>query len=381
MSAPPPPPLPIGVVGLGAGPEAGSYPYMKDLREMDSCRPAIPVVVPDELQVIATPLRLLNWKAELRQHPDQQFAHFLARGLEQGFRIGFRHGQCRCVSARRNMLLAGQHPEPIVEYLGKEVRLGRIIGPLSDGVSGVHVSRFGVIPKPHQPGKWRLITDLSSPEGTSVNDGIDARLCSLSYSSVDDAVRCITRLGRGAWLAKFDIESAYRLVPVHPQDRLLLGVSWKGHVYVDGALPFGLRSAPKLFTAVADALLWILGQHGVQDAIHYLDDYLLMSPPGCGDREAALRTSLRLCKHLGVPIADHKVGGASHGPHILRDRDRHRCRGIETSPRQAPSATITNRHLDRAQTLLKKRAAVPSRPTTARMSSCSPRSYVSAEND
>ena len=34
-----------------------------------------------------------------------------------------------------------------------------------------------------------------------------------------------------------------------------------------------------------------------------------MSPPGCGDREAALRTSLRLYKHLRVPIADHKVGG------------------------------------------------------------------------
>ena len=36
----------------------------------------------------------------------------------------------------------------------------------------VHVSRFGVILKTHQPGKWRLITDLSHPQGHSINDGI-----------------------------------------------------------------------------------------------------------------------------------------------------------------------------------------------------------------
>ena len=60
-------------------------------------------------------------------------------------------------------------------------------------------------PKPHQPGKWQLITDLSSPNGTSINDGID---CSLSYASVDDTVKCIAHLGKGTKLAKFDITSA-----------------------------------------------------------------------------------------------------------------------------------------------------------------------------
>ena len=99
--------------------------------------------------------------------------------------------------------------------------------------SGVHVSRFGVIPKPHQPGKWRLITDLSSPKGSSVNDGVAPALCSVSYASVDDAVRCIASLGRGALLAKFDIASAYWAVPVHPEDRRLLGMKWRGNVFVD----------------------------------------------------------------------------------------------------------------------------------------------------
>ena len=89
---------------------------------------------------------------------------------------------------------------------------------MSADVEGIHVSRFGIIPKPHQPGKWCLITDLSHPCGASVNDDIDPQVCSLSYVSVEDAVCAIWRLGVGTVLAKFDLESAYPEIPVHSQD-------------------------------------------------------------------------------------------------------------------------------------------------------------------
>ena len=52
--------------------------------------------------------------------------------------------------------------------------------------------------------------------------------------------------------------SAYRNIPVHPGDRHLLGIQWQGKTFVDTCLPFGLRSAPKLFNAVADALEWMI---------------------------------------------------------------------------------------------------------------------------
>jgi hypothetical protein len=67
----------------------------------------------------------------------------------------------------------------------------------------------------------------------------------------------VRRYGRGALLAKFDIKAAYRNVPVHLDDRWLLGLVWDDMIYVDAALPLGLRSAPKIFTAMADALAWI----------------------------------------------------------------------------------------------------------------------------
>ncbi|CAB4038282.1 RNA-directed DNA polymerase from transposon BS, partial [Paramuricea clavata] len=79
-------------------------------------------------------------------------------------------------SARKNKASATAHSEIVDAYLQNEVALGRVAGPfLSSPLPNLHVSSFGVIPKAGQLGKWRLILDLSSPHGRSVNDGIDPR--------------------------------------------------------------------------------------------------------------------------------------------------------------------------------------------------------------
>ena len=60
---------------------------------------------------------------------------------------------------------------------------------------------------------------------------------------MDKVARAARKLGMGALVAKLDVRSAYRLVPVHPDDRQLLGFQWQGARYADGMLPFGLQSA------------------------------------------------------------------------------------------------------------------------------------------
>ena len=75
-------------------------------------------------------------------------------------------------------------------------------------------------------------------------------------------------------MGKIDIKNAYRVVPVHPSDRPLLGMRWEGKEYVDSALPFGLRSAPKIFSTIADTLEWILQSKGVKCIMHYLDNFV-----------------------------------------------------------------------------------------------------------
>jgi len=107
---------------------------------------------------------------------------------------------------------------------------------------------------------------------------------------VDDAVQIILALGKGTAMAKIDIKSAYRIVPVHPADRRMLGMVWRDKVYVDTVLPFGLRSAPKIFTAVAYALQFILQEKGVVRMLHYLDDFLLFGRPGTSECREGLQT-------------------------------------------------------------------------------------------
>ena len=55
-----------------------------------------------------------------------------------------------------------------------------------------------------------------------------------------------------ALVAKFDVESAYRNIAIHPSDRHLLGLKWRNAYYIDLALPFGLRSAPDIFNSVVE---------------------------------------------------------------------------------------------------------------------------------
>ncbi len=101
----------------------------------------------------------------------------------------------------------------------------------------------------------------------------------MSDVSVDSVADVIVSLGKGALLAKCDVQSAYRVVPVRPADRRLLGMCKE---FVDATFPFGLRSAPKIFTALADSVEWIMRKRGVRCVAHYLDDFIMVGPLSCG---------------------------------------------------------------------------------------------------
>ena len=282
---------------------------MQDLTALNQCVPQEVVHLPAAFCRVNTPLVEREWQAELSHHPDSEYVQYIMDGITTGFRIGFDYAHYHCNSAKRNMLSTSQHPGEVEVRLRAECELGRIIGPIQADSFPLHINRFGVIPKPHQPGRWRMIVDLSHPKGSSVNDGISSQLCSLSYASIDDAISTIIQLGRGTQLAKLDLESAYRIVPVHPHDRHLLGMEWGGKWYMDTVLPFGLRSAPKIFTALADGLIWIMGRNGIERALHYLDDYLFFGKPESQQCAKALNLALSICERLGVPVSSKKVEG------------------------------------------------------------------------
>ena len=80
-------------------------------------------------------------------------------------------------------------------------------------------------------------------------------------------------------------------------------------MYLDTALPFGLRSAPKIFSAVADALTWAMLTEGIHDLLHYLDDFLFLCLPGAPQARTFLEKAIAVCQSLGVPVASNKIEG------------------------------------------------------------------------
>lgn len=287
------------------------YQHTSQLLALEACVSDSNRTLPRELARVVTPLRLEEWTSELQAHPDQEFAKYILRGIDTGFRVGFNSRLVKLKSRPLNMPSADEHPEVVQGYLQDEVASGRVVlvSQTVVGERNIHASPFGVIPKKSKPNKWRLILDLSSPNGSSVNDGIEKELTSLSYVSVDDVVAQVLRRGRGTMMAKMDIKRAYRNIPVHPNDRLLLGMKWAGGTYVDTTLPFGLRSAPLIFSAVADAMAWIMQQKGVSWVAHYLDDFVTTGDPEgdeCG-RNADIMHGI--CEQLGMPVEPEKDEG------------------------------------------------------------------------
>ena len=289
--------------------QGGHYFFTTHLMALDSCRPVQTrgyAAAYSQCANTGSPLIISQWTEMLRDHPDKSYAQYIIKGIQEGFRIGFsRHHYC-CPATTN---LPSQVPEIIQEHLQTETDLGRMhCLPRGSEAKGIQMSPIGAIPKKNKPGKWRLITDLSSPLGASVNDGISKEYSSVRYTSVDHLASLIITEGRGALLVKADIKEAYRMVPVHPSDQLLLGIGWNDRIYIDKMLPFGLRSAPIIFSAVADALQWILIKQGIPKLLHYLDDFILIAKvPAIAENQKQILIST--CKRLGVPLEPSKLEG------------------------------------------------------------------------
>lgn len=288
---------------------AGRYAYLHDLRKLEECTdPACPVQWP----TCPSPVHLNHWMEFLYSHPDQEFAAYIHTGLSQGFRIGYNRQISSLRSTSRNHPSALSNPQVVQDHIAAEVEVGRLLGPMKQALLPLlHSSPIGLVPKSNQVDRWRMIVDLSFPPGGSVNDGVARELASLTYAKVDDAIQHILQLGVAAKLVKIDLKNAYRIVPIHPQDHHLLAITWEGETYIDRALPFGLRSAPKIFSAVADMIAWALQCAGIEHQIHYLDDFLFIGAPNTDEGARALAIALRILEYLGVPVAVHKTEGPS----------------------------------------------------------------------
>jgi len=129
------------------------------------------------------------------------------------------------------------------------------------------------------------------------------------YATIEDAIKHIKLVGTGAYLAKTDIKSAFRILPIIPDDYGLLGMKWKDNYYYDHCMPMGCSSSCKTFETFSSALEWIARtKFSIQHLVHLLDDFLIIAPSEQMCRQQ-LNIFLDFCSYLGVPIAPEKTCG------------------------------------------------------------------------
>ena len=256
---------------------------------------------------LPTPIRLPVLCQWLRDYPVQADANVLRNGFTNGFTIGYTGPRV----ARDSDCLASatEHPEKVQEKLLDEIHLGRIAGPFPGRpFQNLICSPIGLVPK-REPNKFRMIHHLSFPEGQSVNDYIDKELCTVHYASFDTAVELVVKAGRGAWLAKADVKSAFRLLPIAPSDYELLGFTFGGQFYYDKCLPMGCSISCSLFEKFSTFLEFkVKAVSDSSSVTHYLDDFVFVgfSAFHCAK---LLDNFQQVCAELGVPLADEKTMG------------------------------------------------------------------------
>lgn len=153
--------------------------------------------------------------------------------------------------------------------------------------------------------------DLSFPKGGSVNNAIDPEACAVSYTSLDAAVFWVQHYGKVALMAKTYIESAFRLLPVHPRSFHLLGCRWLGAFYVDRCLPMGCSISCAFFETFGSFLeLVVRDVAGVNSVIHYLDDFLCVGPPSSKLCGILLATVQDLAERFGIPLAARQLSSS-----------------------------------------------------------------------
>lgn len=256
-------------------------------------------------QNLPTPIKVKNLLEVLQGYDEEKL-----RVLQEGFSYGFHLGCTDLPSSKvsRNHKSAVEHPSVIQDFIAQGRELGRIAGPFPSPPFTQFVSSpLGVVPKSEQ-GKFRVIHDLSFPKSNSVNSMIPEENSKVTYDSIDDITALLRKFGQGALMAKTDIQDAFPIIPIHPDDYKLLGFSWENSFYYDKCLPMGASSSCQIFEFLSCGLQWAMCEKFATAGMsHMLDDFFFIGPKDSLKCQSDLDTFLLICEKSGIPIKAEKT--------------------------------------------------------------------------
>ena len=150
-------------------------------------------------------------------------------------------------------------------------------------------SRLFVVPK--KDGGWRPVINLKR---------INKAFLDPPHFRMDTTKDVAMLLSPGDWAASVDLKDAYFHIPLHRQSRRFLRFGWNRKLFQFLVVPFGLSTAPFIFTMVTKPVAAYLRSRGIR-VIFYLDDILVIgkSKDEC---ERNLQSVLTLLQELGFLI-------------------------------------------------------------------------------
>ena len=242
---------------------------------------------------------LNRWEEELLNDHDSPF---LLQGIRDGFRITDPDRTLKPAEVSNYYDTSPEVVNKVAEQIITEVKNGRYV--ITDSKPTI-VSGLGAIIKPS--GGVRLIHDCSRPLEGSINSMASDEHC--HYQTLKEATEFIKP---GYFMAKLDLESAFRSVPLHPDEFEVTGMKFKfpgnsrsSYLY-DTRLPFGAKKSPSIFNRLTQSVRRMMAKRGYHRLIAYLDDFLIVAPTK-EECKAALNTLLRLLRDLGFAISYNKV--------------------------------------------------------------------------
>lgn len=235
---------------------------------------------------VATPLLHTNWHAALSE------AHLLNDFLDVpiGIQHGFRTGVSSSLSSTftpPNHQSAINQPQAVSAHIATELNLGRYSGPFSShelfrNIGHFRTAPLGVVPKPLSS-SFRIIQDLSFPRNnpliSSVNSEINSDDFPCEWGTCAQCFFLVASAPAGTQVSVFDVDSAYRNIPIAPCEQQHFCVSWDNSIYIDHCVAFGSASSAGLFGRVADAFVAIIKSRGAQDVLKWVDDIIFFHYP------------------------------------------------------------------------------------------------------
>lgn len=178
----------------------------------------------------------------------------------------------------------------MLNEINKLLELGAI--EVCSPVNGQYLSSIFLHPK--SDGTWRFILNLKKLN----------KFIKTVHFKLEDGRTAMRLMTPGCFMATVDLKNAYYLLPVNKSDRKYLRFQYQDTLFEFTCLPFGLSTAPYVFTKIMKPVVLHLRSQGLLSVI-YLDDILCLAD----SYEKCLQnvtTTITFLKHLGFIVNTDK---------------------------------------------------------------------------